>query len=281
MQSDELRAASHNRRRPALPTCLGYGQFERHFRHALAALRGGDAISKHEADAQEMKRIPLAATLFFALQSSFLPSPVQAQLAPSASELAMIRKTAEQGNAIAQTSLGRAYQKGEGVPQDYVQAVYWLRKAAEQGDAIAQYFLGRAYQNGEGVPQDYLQAANWFRKSAEQGNDSAQTTLGRAYRNGEGVPQDYVQAAQWFRKAAEQGADTAQTALGLAYMDGEGVPQDFVLGYAWLNIAASQFPLARSARDTAAERLSPTQLAEAQRLSSNWRKGRSIQREKQ
>ena len=157
-----------------------------------------------------MKRILLAATLFFPLQSFLLPAPVQAQSAPSASELAMIRKAAEQGNAMEQTSLGRAYQKGEGVPQDYVQAVYWLRKAAEQGNDIAQYFLGRAYQNGEGVPQDYVQASNWFRKAAEQGHDPAQATLGRAYRNGEGVPQDYVQAAQWFRKAAEQGADTAQ-----------------------------------------------------------------------
>jgi len=44
-----------------------------------------------------------------------------------------------------------------------------LRKAAEQGDAEAQYNLGVRYANGEGVPEDYKEAVKWFRKAAEQG----------------------------------------------------------------------------------------------------------------
>ncbi len=46
------------------------------------------------------------------------------------------------------------YAKGEGEPQDYVQAVRRYRKAAEQGDASAQSNLGFMYDNGRGVPQD-------------------------------------------------------------------------------------------------------------------------------
>lgn len=42
------------------------------------------------------------------------------------------------------------------------------------------------YRNGEGVPQDYKQAVKWFTKSAEQGLDMAQSNLGQMYRNGEG-----------------------------------------------------------------------------------------------
>ena len=34
----------------------------------------------------------------------------------------------------------------------------WCRKAAEQGDATAQLLLGALCHNGQGVPQDYVEA---------------------------------------------------------------------------------------------------------------------------
>ena len=68
-----------------------------------------------------------------------------------AGEIDDLRERAEQGNASAQSDLGLAYYKGEGVPEDYVEALKWLRKAADQGDAMAQANLGRAYYLGEGV----------------------------------------------------------------------------------------------------------------------------------
>ncbi len=50
------------------------------------------------------------------------------------------------------------YEKGQGVPQDYAEAVSWYRKAAEQGDAYAQTIrLVRRVmrsRDGEGVIQD-------------------------------------------------------------------------------------------------------------------------------
>lgn len=48
---------------------------------------------------------------------------------------------------------------------------------AEQGNADAQFLLGNAYYNGNGVPQDYNQAISWWQKSAAQGNASAQKAL--------------------------------------------------------------------------------------------------------
>ena len=38
------------------------------------------------------------------------------------------------------------YDNGDGVPQDYKEAVKWYRLAAEQGDAAAQYNLGIMYK---------------------------------------------------------------------------------------------------------------------------------------
>jgi Sel1 repeat-containing protein len=35
------------------------------------------------------------------------------------------------------------YYQGWGVPQDYVEAVWWFRKAAEQGDLSAEFTLAR------------------------------------------------------------------------------------------------------------------------------------------
>jgi hypothetical protein len=44
---------------------------------------------------------------------------------------------AEQGDADAQGGLGLLYAKGQGVPQDLVQAHLWLSLAAAQGDKSA------------------------------------------------------------------------------------------------------------------------------------------------
>ena len=40
-------------------------------------------------------------------------------------------------------------------------AVHWYRKAAEQGYAEAQFNLGLAYDNGEGVEQNFEEAVAW------------------------------------------------------------------------------------------------------------------------
>ena len=56
-----------------------------------------------------------------------------------------------------------------------------LRALADQGDVDAQFNLGVMYDNGEGVPQDYAEAVRWYRLAAEQGNASAQFNLGSMY----------------------------------------------------------------------------------------------------
>ncbi len=82
--------------------------------------------------------------------------------------------------------------------------VKWLRLTAEQGFAIAQFNLGLAFDRGEGVPQDYTEAVKWYRLAAEKGLARAQFSLGCAYTLGQGVPQDYAQAYAWLNIAAAQ-----------------------------------------------------------------------------
>ncbi len=150
------------------------------------------------------------------------------------------RKAANQGNADAQNNLGLLYDDGQGVPQDHAQAATWYRKAADQGDAEAQFNLGLIYDLGQGVPQDHTQAATWYRKAAEQGLADAEFNLGFLYNTGHGVPQDYAQATAWYRKAAEQGEVMAQYDLGLLYDRGQGVTRDYTQAATWYRKAAEQ-----------------------------------------
>jgi TPR repeat protein len=91
----------------------------------------------------------------------------------------------------------------------HAEAVKWYRKSAEQGDAYGQFTLGWMHQNGKGVTQDYSEAVKWYRKAAEQGNADAQGHLGASYTLGEGVLQDTITAHMWFNIAAANGGKNA------------------------------------------------------------------------
>jgi hypothetical protein len=178
---------------------------------------------------------------------------------------------AEQGNAVAQVALANLYYFGEGVPQDFGEAVYWNRLAAEQGFAFAQYNLGVLYERGQGVPQGFGEAVYWHRLAAEQGFADAQYNLGVIYGQGQGVSQDYGEAARWYRLAAEQGNSKAQFNLSIMYDRGLGVLQDYVQAHMWANLAAAQDQeRALALRDTLAEQMTPGKIAEAQRLAREW-----------
>ena len=88
-------------------------------------------------------------------------------------------------------------------------------KAAEQGDAEAQVNLGLRYHDGEGVPQDYAEAMKRYRKAAEQGLAEAQHNLGLMYADDEGVPQDDAEAYTWFAVAAANGHELAKDNLAM------------------------------------------------------------------
>jgi uncharacterized protein len=169
---------------------------------------------------------------------------------------------------------GMARTDGErGVPHDPQTAFNWHRKAADQGDATAQTKIGIMYADGQGVPQDFVEAAKWFRQAADQGHPSAQFLLGLLYAGGEGVAKDRVTAAKWFRQAADQGHATAQFLLGLMHFRGEGVAQDNIEAYKWLSLAtAGGNEDSQRTRELLRETLTEYELAEAQRLSEEFRR---------
>ncbi len=115
------------------------------------------------------------------------------------SPLEELRVQAKQGDATAQHALAAAYAKGDGVPQDYVEALQWIRKAADQGNADALFALGFMYLKGRGVQQDYVEALKWYRKAAERGSTRATRalyTLGAWFGEGHGAGNSFLTAGQ-------------------------------------------------------------------------------------
>jgi TPR repeat protein len=122
------------------------------------------------------------------------------------------------------------------------------------------------------VQQDDVQARQWYAKAAAQGQAKAQFSLGILYFNGEGVPKDYQQALRWFRLAADQGEALAQTKIAIMYDYGQGVPQDIVQAYTWYSLATTNGDKpAPQLRDLIANKMTPAQIAKAQKLAREWK----------
>jgi TPR repeat protein len=122
---------------------------------------------------------------------------------------ACLDASAKGGDVKAQFFLGMAFNEGikiknaqdeDYIPQDKVQARYWLEQSAKQGDPEAQLYLARLYLVGQGGNADATLARYWFEKSAKQGNTDAQKELATLYLKGKNP----ILAYQWFRIAEKQ-----------------------------------------------------------------------------
>ena len=67
---------------------------------------------------------------------------------------------------MAQISLGRLYEKGKGVPQDYTKSKDLYTKAAINGSARGHFRLAGLYRFGLGVPEDLVRAHMHFNLAA-------------------------------------------------------------------------------------------------------------------
>ena len=67
------------------------------------------------------------------------------------------------------------------------EAVAIYKSLAEQGDTRAMIALGLKYHQGDGVAQDYKQAMNWYLQAYEKNDGDAFNNIGVMYRDGLGV----------------------------------------------------------------------------------------------
>lgn len=189
------------------------------------------------------------------------------------------RKAAQQGLPVAQFNLGGVYASGQHLSPNYKEAAAWYRMAAEQGFAPAQFFLGAIYRGRPGVPRDDQETLKWFRKAAEQGLVDAQVQLSLflvhySYSVSE-ADRDAIsrESRKWLEKAAVLGHAGAQFLLGGMY-DLPSAMQDKVLAYAIFTIASrSGLEEAQQRKDALAAILTAEQIAQGQKLATDWRPG--------
>ena len=118
---------------------------------------------------------------------------------------------------------------------------------------------------------DYTTALAEWRPLARKGHADAQYKLGFLYEEARGVPLDFIKAVKWYRKAAEQGHAVAQRSLGMKYEYGLGVKQNHVLAHMWFSLStAGGDKYATAARNASARRMTPAQVAKAQKLALEW-----------
>jgi uncharacterized protein len=199
-------------------------------------------------------------------------------------------KSAEQGYTPAQLEMGKMYLinvRDNGPIPDYGDADRWLRLAATQGDADAQFWLGTGYERGWFGGTDYREALKWLRKAAAQGLPNAQYCLGQMYEEGKGVPESDSLAATWYRKAADHFPDVgrvggiweAEVQLANLYRNGR-LPKDDTQAYMWFAIVGSSVvPADDYDMKWAAQHMTKTQIAQAQRMAEDWIKRHTAQPE--
>jgi uncharacterized protein len=126
--------------------------------------------------------------------------------------------------------------------------------------------MALALTDSKDTTRDYAQAAKLFQQAADVGHAGAQCYLAMLYSKGQGVPKDFAAALKWYRQAAMNGSSRAALALGDLLSDGIEMPEDHVAAFVWYGVAAAQgHKVAPLLRESQRRKLSPTQVAEAEK----------------
>ncbi|AYV80405.1 MAG: hypothetical protein Harvfovirus1_30 [Harvfovirus sp.] len=132
-------------------------------------------------------------------------------------------KSANLGSRASMRVLGDRYSCGNGVRQDYKEALVWYKKSddVEQDDYVM-LNIGDHYHWGMGVSKNETEAMSWYMRSAMLDNGTAMTRIADFYYFRYGVERDHKEALKWYNKAALQGNGFAMNSIGYMYFFGEG-----------------------------------------------------------
>ncbi len=150
--------------------------------------------------------------------------------------LEYFKKAADFGISEAMNTVGRMYNNGLGIKQDYNMAMEWYLKAAELDNGKAIMNLADLFYNKKG---DYTIARNWYDKAAQLGFHRAMRILGDIYLYGKGVEEDAGTALEWYKLAIDSGNNSiAISRIGDMYYYGKGQAVDYQTAYSWYKKAA-------------------------------------------
>lgn len=145
-----------------------------------------------------------------------------------------ILKTAEQGDANAQNTIGLSYFSNKKDKDNIKKAFKWFAKSAEQNHPAALFNLASLYQSGQGTEQNTKKAKELFEKSASLGNREALYVVGTMHQ----AKGEFDKAAIFIKMSAEKGYLEAQNRFGYFYSEGLGVPRNDNIAHYWYLKAA-------------------------------------------
>ncbi|SVE56602.1 uncharacterized protein METZ01_LOCUS509456, partial [marine metagenome] len=158
-------------------------------------------------------------------------------------DIARLKVDANNGDFLAQNSLGDIYRVGKWTQMDHAEAFSWYSKSAEAGYYNAQWHMANRYFLGRGAPVDNVKGMEWLKKAADQGHPSSIHQIGWMLQTGtyDGIEQDRVEALKWYHKAAKHNHPKSLNQIGYFYRSGwGGLEQDYNQAIIWFNKSADR-----------------------------------------
>lgn len=158
--------------------------------------------------------------------------------------------------------------------EDYGLAHRILRPLAEQGDVDAQVLLGALYDDGCGTDRNVAESVKFYKLASDQSHSVGQLLLAWCYRDGDEVRKDWDKMLELQLKAADQGYASALYAMAGYYYFGQ---KGWVDAYKWAKLAASHLKfgghktLMKQIVESLGDQMTSEELAEAERLVSEWK----------
>lgn len=128
--------------------------------------------------------------------------------------LTYFRRLLNEGVEWVRFDLYRLYGKGYGHDPQDATYVDWLGEQAEKGSTDQQVALAKLYETGEGVKQDYTEALKWWKIVADAGVEEANQAIDALFEKGVGNnPEDQVYR-DWLRKKEGERYAARQVEVG-------------------------------------------------------------------
>ena len=136
------------------------------------------------------------------------------------------KEAARRGYAVSMNNIGLLYANGQGVPQDYNEALEVVAAVGRARQRLGHEQRRRSVREWPGREQSYAEALEWYRRAAQAGDGLAMYNIGTFYENGRGVDEDLKAAYDWYNRAADKGIASAMHSLGKMLEAGRGLPAD-------------------------------------------------------
>jgi TPR repeat protein len=91
----------------------------------------------------------------------------------------LYRLAGDKGYALAYASLGKLYEHGRGVRQDYAEALRLYKLALEGGSSLGAFYVAEMLEKGFGVERNEHEALRHYRLAEELGDTQVHTRIAR------------------------------------------------------------------------------------------------------